>query len=998
MRTAFTRPFAAPALALAAILLCATTAVRAVETPSPDLQAGDRLAGILDELDDYKGLPVDRVLELGQEGLDLLESAPDPARELRVRRALSWGFSTKGDAETGLDHGHLALELACWLDDREAIANAEYLIGVARWYQGDVEAALQAATRAAQTQRNLGDFKAVATTLTLMGAIQRGRGAVADAFEYHLQALELSEDLKDRRGITRSQVNIGLIYWNVEDHEEAKNWMSRAIDSYRELDDPRGLTKALGNLGLIYIELDEPERALPYLEEVLQLAEEHVLPRTRAIAYSNLAFAHDKLDKPEEAIRFYHQALSLRESFPDHRGMARNLTSVAGLWLDQDRVDDALSYLKRAVVHAERADARREQASIWRMLGQAHEASGSQGEALDAYRRAREIQTALDVSDGATRMANLEARRALEQKNQKLKDLEQEQAEQAVALERQKLLRTGLIAGTFLLCVVASILWWQGRSRKRALARARESNRQLTRTTAELQELGQRYRSVFDDVSEARLFVDLAESAIIDANAPATELCGCRKSSLRGTPLVRLQPEWLARPLASLDPAMSEESCHEVDWTDRDGNSRRAEIWVSPLTLAERACAFVSVHDITERHRVEEERIRRDKLESLGLLAGGIAHDFNNALTAILGYVSIAQVQVRGDSEVYPLLDGAESAINQAGHLTSQLLAFSKGGEPRREVSDVYHLLREAVRFALSGSAVEVEFKIAADLWPAELDRGQFKQVISNLVINADQAMGGTGQLTVRAHNHQATAPLGPAASAGNYVQIEIEDSGPGIPANIRDKILDPYFTTKEEGSGLGLATAFAVLTRHRGWLEFESIEGRGTTFTASFPASPDATLTAHEDGASEPRGQGYVLVMDDDPLIQNVYRVGLNSLGYEVEVAGDGDSAIRRYREAGKQGRGFDLVIMDLTIPGGMGGKEAMEQLRKLDPRVRGVVASGYSQDPVMSDYRSYGFAASLAKPFSIQELGRVLARVASSRAHGRLRAGRATQSPPLA
>ena len=397
-----------------------------------------------------------------------------------------------------------------------------------------------------------------------------------------------------------------------------------------------------------------------------------------------------------------------------------------------------------------------------------------------------------------------------------------------------------------------------------------------------------------------------------------------------------------------------------------------------PETDKPLAIATVS-RDITLRKNMEEELFKREKLESLGVLAGGIAHDFNNLLTAVLGNISMAKAGTGRQEKNFGLLEESEKASLRARDLTQQLLTFSKGGEPVKQTIAVERLVREAAGFALRGSRVKPVFSFSPGLPPIDADEGQISQVVHNLVINADQAMPAGGAVDVRCD--VIVIELGGALhlEQGRYVRITVKDSGTGIPQEYLQKIFDPYFTTKQKGSGLGLATVYSIVKRHTGHVAVESRLGSGTTFSVYLPASEQArTAPLNEDDLSR-SGNGRILIMDDEEMIRAVVRKMLEALGYRVEDVEDGQAAITRYQEALASDNPFDLVIMDLTIPGGMGGREALEKLRAIDPRIKAVVSSGYSNDPVMAEFRQYGFSGVAAKPYKIQDLARVVRDVIS-------------------
>ena len=387
----------------------------------------------------------------------------------------------------------------------------------------------------------------------------------------------------------------------------------------------------------------------------------------------------------------------------------------------------------------------------------------------------------------------------------------------------------------------------------------------------------------------------------------------------------------------------------------------------------------VVFRDTTTEQKLEEELQKASKLESVALVAGGIAHDFNNILTAIMGHLSLVKASPTPSLAV---INTIEKACLYARNLTRQLLTFAKGSTPVRRLEDIAVLLRESVEFAVHGSSLRCEFDLAAGLAPAEVDRGQIQQVINNLVINAIQATAERARLRVEARN-VTVSPERPVATLepGEYVRLAISDNGTGIaPANLT-RIFDPYFTTKVEGSGLGLATSYSIIKKHHGLIQAESELGKGTTFIIYLPAS--ATVVEPEAGAAqspeaqraacERVGGGRVLFMDDEDLLQDLVGAMLAHLGYEFVCAANGEEALARYADSGP----FDAVIVDLTVPGGMGGYETVQKLRVINPDVRAIVSSGYSNDPMMTNYQEHGFSGVIAKPYQMAELGKVLEEV---------------------
>jgi two-component system cell cycle sensor histidine kinase/response regulator CckA len=382
---------------------------------------------------------------------------------------------------------------------------------------------------------------------------------------------------------------------------------------------------------------------------------------------------------------------------------------------------------------------------------------------------------------------------------------------------------------------------------------------------------------------------------------------------------------------------------------------------------------IVTVTDITDRKNAEKEQARMGKLESLGVLAGGIAHDFNNILTMILGNASLAKMYMGKDEQkAREKLINAEQAIMRAKDLTQQLLTFSKGGAPIKKIVTIDGFLKDVCQFALTGTPVVCKFDLDHDLLPVEVDEGQMTQAIGHIVINAHQAMPAGGMIRIKAEN----SIVGASADnlpAGKYIKISITDQGNGIPDEYLGKIFDPYFTTKQKGSGLGLAVCYSVIKNHKGYIRVESTLGAGTTFHIYIPVFEGHRhdRKSVEEGTFSASG-GKILVMDDEDSIRDMMDDILSSYGYVVDFARNGEEAISLYQD-----NSYDVVILDLTIPGGMGGKETMKELLVIDPYVKVIVSSGYSSDPIMSDYKQYGFRDVIAKPYKIEELEEVIERV---------------------
>jgi len=408
----------------------------------------------------------------------------------------------------------------------------------------------------------------------------------------------------------------------------------------------------------------------------------------------------------------------------------------------------------------------------------------------------------------------------------------------------------------------------------------------------------------------------------------------------------------------------------------RDNSEKIVANKVAPIRDKEnRIIGSVLVfRDVTETVRIEEELLKAQKIESLGILAGGIAHDFNNILTSIMGNISMAKLADPMGDRLARSLEEAEKASLRAKDLTRQLLTFSRGGAPIKKIASVADIIQESANFALTGADARCEFSLPHDLWPAELDEGQISQVIHNITINADQAMPDGGIIRIHVENIRITEHCKLPLQPGKYILVSISDTGVGLPGEYLDKIFDPYFTTKQTGSGLGLTSSYSIIRKHGGNITVESEVGVGTTFHIYLPASEKELIKKKHRAGPLHKGNGRVLVMDDEEPVRQVVAEMLDYLGYEAEYAWDGSKGIAAYQKAMAESRPFDVVIMDLTVPGGMGGLEMFRQLRTIDPDINAIVSSGYSMDPIMADYRSHGFSCVVTKPYKIQELSSAL------------------------
>ncbi len=493
----------------------------------------------------------------------------------------------------------------------------------------------------------------------------------------------------------------------------------------------------------------------------------------------------------------------------------------------------------------------------------------------------------------------------------------------------------------------------------------------------------ERFRVTLQSMDDAVLASDIDGNVVL-MNRVAENFTGWGREEAVG--------QQLADVLAIMVPGRDDEQIDPLQWLKNqwageaafdgdlqlrsvDGQSRLVTLSGSPLIDRQFVVigAVMVIRDVTGHRRMEQELVKTQKLESVGVLAGGIAHDFNNILTAILGNLSLAGMASNASDPHYQNIKDAEKATLRAQKLTKQLLTFSRGGSPVKETVELAALLRESAEFVSHGASVRLRFFVEDDIWPVSIDRGQIGQVIDNLVINALQASPEGGFIDIRLANFKVEDEILLPVHGKRFVRITVQDYGTGIMAAHVDKVFDPYFTTKEMGSGLGLSICFSIVNKHGGYITVDSQPGRGSIFEVYLPAEKDRPVPVDEiqEGTptSLPSGKR-ILVLDDEEMVLSVVGQMLETMGYTVDGVAEGSEVLEKYTQAMQQGEPYQVVILDLTIPGGMGGEEVVQRLQAIDPAVRAIVASGYSDHRIMAEYRQYGFVGVVAKPFRIKDL----------------------------
>jgi len=504
------------------------------------------------------------------------------------------------------------------------------------------------------------------------------------------------------------------------------------------------------------------------------------------------------------------------------------------------------------------------------------------------------------------------------------------------------------------------------------------------RTEIKLAEESERLQVTLRSIGDGVITTD-TQGHVVLINSVAETLTGWTSEQAAGrhlTEVLNIVNGETRQPVANqLEKALSSGEIIALESNtvliSKDGRERNIDDSGAPIknddgNIIGVVCVF---RDITEQLRTEKELVKIRKLESVGVLAGGIAHDFNNILAAILGNIDLSLLQPDVPDRSRKLLQEAVKASHRARDLTQQLLTFAKGGEPIKETASLVEIIKDSADFVLRGDKVSCHYSFPEDLWFVEIDRGQISQVVQNIILNASNAMPDGGKIEVSCENVDTDRVSSPAVLKDDrYVKMTIRDSGVGIPANVLANIFDPYFSTKQEGSGLGLAITHSIVKNHGGHITVDSTPGVGTTFAVYLPASGQGLQEVEELEESDmAMSELRILVMDDDEQFRDVVKIMLEKMGHTVVLAQESEEAIQLYKEA-MDDSPIDLTIMDLTIPGGAGGKETIREILAINPEAKVIVSSGYSNDPVMSNYKEYGFCSAIAKPFQFIEMKRLI------------------------
>jgi len=969
-----------PSRAALAILVVVTVIGGAVWA-RPGEDAPPIIAGTVQErLTELRGLDPEtdsaEFIELGNRLLlDLGGSRPAVAAEIRsgLGRALL--------AANRFDEARFESRKAVDLAKRAGLVElqARSLTDEARasFYLGDYDRCL-AVCREALEQPEIGnDSDRSWRFLNIIAAAQLQTGDYGDAIDTSSRALETRQRTGDRHAEAILLNNIGVAHMYLGDNDEALEFFQRARVIKSELGETDGVADMLANIGDIKHLQGHHDEAIKVHLEALALREAEGDERRLAQSYRSLASAEQAAGRNHAALDRIAEAMEIQTRLDLKPEIVTSLSikarALAGLGRGSEAVAAATESLELARSMGMKA---REIVALDALI-EAQVASGNPALAFDTQRRARELERELHSTEIKKEFAHFRAAFEARENEQEIELLRKTNELQELELRHQRLWRTSLLIGILLLAVVAGAGW------HRFLAKRRE-NLERQRSDAALLESMERYRRLFER-NLAGVFQTDLDGVIRTTNQAFAAMLGYDEGDeLVGRSILDLgpEPDQLRR---FLDELTTVGRVHNSEFTMANRRGDPVTIMMNAGRIGEtrggdRFIEAIAI-DVTDRSRAEEVRRHLEqrsqqsqKLESLGVLAGGIAHDFNNMLMAILSNISLAKRSAGSRDETLRRLNEAEDVCLRATGLTQQLLTFSKGGRPIRKTASIGRLVEEATATAARGGNCHYDCRCNPDLWPVEVDEGQITQVIQNLVLNAIEAMPRGGTVSVGVDNAHLAEGDVPTLEAGRFVRIEVVDTGVGIPDDSLENIFDPFFTTKKGGSGLGLATAFSIVRSHGGAIVVHSNEDHGSKFEVYLPASEKGRSIPDIDADESALGHGRLLIMDDDEAVRSAASELLETIGYEVDTAADGAEAITLYRDAMETGAPYRAVVLDLTVPAGVGGRETMARLLEIDPGVKAIVSSGYSTDPVMANYREHGFSGVAVKPYRLAELARTL------------------------
>ena len=916
-------------------------------------------------------------IELARNALDD-PGATDPGiGEAEIRAGLGRALRLEERFNEAAEELRIAIDLAESVGRQEIVAAALTDLARATFHLGDFDACRAACRKALTLPTVIHDPDQSWVFRNIIAAAQLQQGDYETAIETSSAALEERQAAGDRHAETILLNNIGVAHMYLGDYEPALEYFHRARVIKAELGETDGIADLLANIGDIKHLQGHNDEAIELHREALALRRAAGGDRRIAMSHRSLAAALHDADRNREALGHIDEAVELLRRIDVEPEVAASLAIKAEVLAALGRGPEAVSAAEESLALARSMEMRGREVVALDAMVEAQLAAGNPRAALEFQTEARRIESELMVAEIRSEFAEFQAAFESREKQTEIELLRKNNELQALELRQKRLWRNTLLAGLVLLAIVAGAGWHLFLSKRREVVDRQKTDQALLQST-------ERYRLLFER-NLAGVFQTDLDGRIRTANRAFTAMLGYQDpNELRNRPIADLaaDPDEIGRILHQL--AIQRETLNrELTLVNRDGAPVSMLMNAGVITDPEGGDRMIEAiaMDISDRNRAEADRRRLElemqqnqKLESLGVLAGGIAHDFNNMLMAILSNISLAKRSSASEPETLRRLDEAENVCLRATSLTQQLLTFSKGGRPIRKTSTIARIVEEAATFAARGSNSSIDFRSSRELWPADVDEGQIVQVVQNLIANAMESMPYGGIITVTADNSHLGDGDVPTLEPGRFVRIDVADTGSGIDDVDLDRIFDPFFTTKSGHTGLGLATAFSIVRSHGGAIVVHSDPEQGTRFSVYLPASDEHRATPDVPAEGSFKGFGRLLIMDDDEAVRSAAAELLETVGYSVSTAADGAEAIALYTEAMDDDRPFGAVILDLTVPKGIGGRETMTRLLEIDPGVKAIVSSGYSTDPVMANYREHGFSGVAVKPYRLADLVQTL------------------------
>jgi PAS domain S-box-containing protein len=926
-------------------------------------------------------------IELSRRVLADLEANPQRALEAEVRSGLGRALRLDEQFNDAVVELESALDLAGQTNQSELAPTILADLARATFFLGEFDDTLAACREALSLPSVIDDPDQSWVFRNIVAAVHLQQGDFESAIEMSSAALEDRQRVGDRNAVAILLNNIGVAHMHLGDYDPALEYFHQARVIKSELGENEGVADLLSNIADIKNLQGHLAQAIEMHEEALRLRQESGSDLRIAMSHRSLADALHGAGRDREALDQIDAALELLRGIDAEPDVAACLAIKAEALAALGRGSEAVAAATESLELARRMGMRGLEVVALDSMLEARVAAGDLAAALEAQSLARELEGELRIGEVRSEVAEFQARFDAREKETEIELLRKNNQLQALELKQKQLWRNTLLIGLIGFAVFAAVGWHLFLSKRRQSLDRQRADEALLQSM-------ERYRLLFER-NLAGVFQTDLDGRITTANQAFTEMLGYENPDELGQRSISelaADPDEIQRFLREITIERKTPN-REITLTHRDGSPvfmlMNAGI-TKAMDTGGRIIETIAI-DISERKRAEDDRRRLEvemqqsqRLESLGVLAGGIAHDFNNMLMAILSNLSLAKRSSGESEETLRRLDEAENVCLRATSLTQQLLTFSKGGRPIRKTATIAELVEEAATFTARGSNSSIDFRSSSELWPADIDEGQIVQVVQNLVANAMESMPYGGIITVTTDNtHLGDGDI-PTLEPGRFVRIDVSDTGTGIDESDLDRIFDPFFTTKTGHTGLGLATAFSIARSHGGAIVVRPDPDQGTRFSVYLPAADESRATTETRAEGRAQGHGRLLIMDDDEAVRSAAAELLETIGYSVSTAADGAEAIEAYTEAMDAGRPFSAVVLDLTVPEGIGGRETMTRLLEVDPDVIAIVSSGYSTDPVMANYREHGFAGVAVKPYRLSDLAETLRRATDQREPG--------------